>query len=117
LPVFSESPPSGGRVDHSTLRFLSAPHLGGDSEKTNFELRASVIARAGARRRRERRRPFLCERRRRRRILDVRAADLRRRRRNTPFRFGISDEDGGNPANIAASEASNSIPRNARAAL
>jgi hypothetical protein len=49
------------------------------------------------------------ERRRRRWILDVRAADLRGRLRNTLFRSGISDEDGGNPANVAASEASNSI--------
>jgi hypothetical protein len=59
---------------------------------------------------------FLREPRRRRWILDVRAADLRRRLRNTLFRSGISDEDGGNPANIAASEASHSIERDARAA-
>jgi hypothetical protein len=32
------------------------------------------------------------------------------------FRSAISDEDGGNPANIAASEASNQTERDARAA-
>ena len=62
------------------------------------------------------RRAIRCERRRR-RIPDVRAADLRRRRRNTLFRSVISDEDGGNPANIAASEASHAIQRDARATI
>ena len=35
----------------------------------------------------------------------------------TLFRSAIFDEDGGNPADIAASEATNQTPRDARAAL
>jgi hypothetical protein len=46
---------------------------------------------------------LLCEQRRRRWILDVRAADLQGDGGTTLFRSIISDEDGGNPANIAAS--------------
>ena len=47
-----------------------------------------------------------------RRILDVRAADLQEEMAEQRFfRFASSDEDGGNPANIAASEASNQIQR------
>ena len=38
---------------------------------------------------------------------DVRGAIWRRRWRNNAFPFGSSDEDGANPANVAASEASN----------
>jgi hypothetical protein len=49
---------------------------------------------------------FVCERRRSRRILDVRAADLEEEMTNNAFRSVISDEDGGNQANIAAREAS-----------
>jgi hypothetical protein len=74
------------------------------------------------------------EERRRRRILDVRAADLKTNCASaastspsgelcaggdggtTLFRSARSDEDGGNPANIAASGASNQTLRNARAA-
>jgi hypothetical protein len=37
--------------------------------------------------------------------------------RNNAFRSASPDEDGGNPANIAASGASHQIPRDARAAL
>jgi hypothetical protein len=39
----------------------------------------------------------------------------RRSWRNNAFPFASSDEDGGNPANIAASGASNEIQRDARA--
>jgi hypothetical protein len=56
-----------------------------------------------------------CEQRRR-RILDVRAADLREELAEHAFRFASSDEGGGNPANIAASGASNQTQRDARAA-
>ena len=61
-------------------------------------------------------RSFLCERRRRRRILDVRAACLQEKMAEQGFRSGSFDEDGGNPANIAASGASNQTHRDARAA-
>ena len=72
-----------------------------------------MSARSSAARRRSVRR----ERRRRRRILDVRAADLQEEMAEQRFfRFVSSDEDGGNPANIAASGASNQTKRDARAA-
>jgi hypothetical protein len=48
----------------------------------------------------------------RRRIRDVRAADLQEEMAEQCFSVpGSSDEDGGNPANIAASAASNLILR------
>jgi hypothetical protein len=46
-----------------------------------------------------------------RQILDVRPPICRRRWRNIAFRSASSDEDGGNPANIAASGASNRTQR------
>jgi hypothetical protein len=53
----------------------------------------------------------------RRRILDVRATVLEEEMmEHRFFRSVSSDEDGGNPANIAASEASNPTERDARAA-
>jgi hypothetical protein len=48
---------------------------------------------------------------------DVRAADLQEEMAEHAFPFRRSDEDGGNPANIAASGASNQTPRDARAAV
>jgi hypothetical protein len=66
-------------------------------------------SRAAHPRRREQTRFIVCERRRSRRVLDVRAA-LQEEMRNTLFRSVSSDEDGGNPANIAASGASNQTP-------
>jgi len=58
-----------------------------------------------------------CERRPQRRILDVRAAGLQEEDDGTTlFRYVSSDEDGGDPANIAASGASNQTQHDARAA-
>jgi hypothetical protein len=59
-----------------------------------------------------------CERREWRRIRDVCAADLQEEMTEQRFSVSVgSDEDGGNPANIAASGASNQIQRDARAAI
>ena len=110
----TEPPPNHERAAHkATRRTRTALRsnyrhaaLGGTTRRNYREVRLTNAEWAAS-----------CERRPQRRILDVRAAGLQEEDDGTTlFRSVSSDEDGGDPANIAASGASNQTQRDARAA-